>query len=260
MNFQWKYSNLLFQMIWREVVGRYRDSIIGLMWSFLHPLLMLAVYAFVFGVVLPARWPSADTPGDFALNLFAGLVVYGLFSECVNRAPSLVLNNVNYVKKVVFPLYLLPISVLVSALFHALVSLFILLLFFIFLHGMPYLTVLWVPLIWLPFILFTIGLSWVLASLGVYLRDIGQVVGVTTTALLFLSPVFYPASALPEALQAWIYLNPLALVIEQTRAAILLGISPDLLAWAIYMGGGITTAWLGYMWFIKTCKGFSDVL
>jgi len=260
MDFKWAYRNLLSQMVRREVAGRYKGSVIGLMWSFLHPLLMLAVYAFVFGVVLPARWPSADTPGDFALNLFAGLIVYGLFSECVNRAPSLVLNNVNYVKKVVFPLHLLPVSVFISALFHSLVSLFILLLFFMFLHGLPYLTVLWVPLIWLPFMFFTIGLSWVLASLGVYLRDIGQVVGVTTTALLFLSPVFYPASALPEALQDWMYLNPLALVIEQTRAAVLLGVSPNLLAWAIYMVAGVTTAWLGYMWFIKTRKGFSDVL
>ncbi|MBN4076883.1 ABC transporter permease [Mariprofundus ferrooxydans] len=260
MNLKWKGGSLLSQMIWREVLGRYRGSVIGLMWSFLHPLLMLAVYAFVFGVVLPARWPSADTPGDFALNLFAGLIVYGLFSECVNRAPDLVLNNVNYVKKVVFPLHFLPISVLVSALFHSLVSLFILLLFFMFLHGLPYLTVLWVPVIWLPFILFTIGLSWVLASLGVYLRDIAQVVGVTTTALLFLSPVFYPASALPEALQGWMFLNPLALVIEQTRSAVLQGVSPNWQAWGIYMVVGLITAWLGYLWFIKTRKGFSDVL
>jgi len=256
----WAQKNLLRQMVWREVAGRYRGSVVGLAWSFLHPLLMLAVYAFVFGVVLPARWPSANTPADFALNLFAGLIVFGLFSECVNRAPGLVLANVNYVKKVVFPLELLPISTLAAGLFHAAVSLVILLLFFVFVHGLPYWTVLLLPLIWLPFVLFTLGLSWILASLGVYLRDIGQVVGVTTTALLFLSPVFYPASALPEAMRGWMFLNPLAPVIEQTRAATLQGISPDWQIWSIYMVISMLTAWLGYWWFINTRKGFSDVV
>jgi len=188
----WLHRQLLAEMVKREVIGRYRGSMIGLFWSFLHPLLLLAVYTFVFGFVLPARWPVAENSMDFALNLFAGLIAFGLFSESMNRAPGLILENVNYVKKVVFPLELLSPCTIIASLFHSMISFGMLLLFFIFIHGFPHWTVLWLPVIWLPFLLFTLGFCWFLASLGVFLRDIGQVVGVATTALLFLSPIFYP--------------------------------------------------------------------
>ncbi len=251
---------LLFQMTKREVIGRYQGSVIGLAWSFLNPLMMLAIYTFVFGVIFSARWPHGGGHADFAINLFAGLVVFNIFSECLNRAPMLVLSNVSYVKKVVFPLYILPITVLLSTLFHALVSLVILLVFYIFVHGWPHWTIIFLPLIWVPFALLTLGCSWFLASLGVYLRDIGQVVGVATTALMFLSPIFFPASALPEAVRQWAFLNPLTIPIGQTREVVIHGNLPDWSLLAIYAVVGVLIARLGYIWFDKTRKGFADVI
>ncbi|RMF68951.1 MAG: ABC transporter permease [Calditrichaeota bacterium] len=256
----WEHRSLILKMARREVLGRYRGSVIGLAWSFLHPLLMLGVYTFVFGSVFHARWNGAEGTVDFALNLFAGLMVYGLFSENVNRAPHLVLEHVNYVKKVVFPLQILPLPMLISSLFHALVSLGMLLLFFMLAHGWPPCTVLWLPVVWLPLLLLILGCSWLLASLGVFLRDVGQVVGVATTALMFLSPVFFPVSSLPAGVRRWMFLNPLAPVIEQTRAVVLHGHSPDWSLWGIEVLTGLAVAWLGYLWFCKTRGGFADVL
>ena len=248
------------QMVLREIVGRYKGSVIGLSWSFLHPLLMLAVYTFVFGVVFQARWQSSATHEDFALNLFAGLIVFSVFAEVINRAPGIILENTNYVKKVIFPLEILVPCTVISSLFHAVISLFILLIFFMFVHGVPYWTVIWLPLIWLPFVLLILGFSWFLSALGVYLRDISQVIGVMVTAMMFLSPIFYPVSALPEGVRDWIFLNPLALIIEQTRNALLLGVSPNWIAWSLYALVSLMVCMLGHLWFIKTRKGFADVL
>jgi len=256
----WRHRALVAQMARREVTGRYRGSVFGLAWSFLNPLLMLAVYTFVFGVIMPARWPTGGGHADFAMNLFAGLIVFNLFSECANRAPGLILGNVSYVKKVVFPLEILPVAVLLAALFHAAISLGILLVFFIFTHGLPHWTVVFMPLIWVPLALLTLGVSWFLASLGVYLRDTGQVVGVAITALLFLSPVFYPASALPGAVRGWAFLNPMMLPIAQTRAVIIHGVMPDWRLLGLYAGASMLIAWLGYLWFSKTRSGFADVI
>ena len=260
MNSIWINRHLLMQMVLREIVGRYKGSVIGLSWSFLHPLLMLAVYTFVFGVVFQARWQSSATHEDFALNLFAGLIVFYVFAEAINRAPGIILENTNYVKKVIFPLEILVPCTVISSLFHAVISLFILLIFFMFVHGAPYWTVVWLPLIWLPFVLLILGFSWFLSALGVYLRDISQVVGVMVTAMMFLSPIFYPVSALPELVRDWIFLNPLALIIEQTRNALLLGISPNWIAWSVYALVSLMVCIVGYLWFIKTRKGFADVL
>jgi len=248
------------QMVRREILGRYRGSMMGVAWSFLHPLLLLSVYAFVFGIVFKARWQASASQTDFALNLFAGLIVFNIFAECLNRAPGLVLENINYVKKVVFPLQILSPCILMASLFHALVSVFILLLFYLFVHGVPPWTVFWLPLIWLPFLALMLGLSWFLASLGVYLRDIGQVVGVSVTAMMFLSPIFYPVSALPEGVRDWVFLNPLTWVITETRNVLLLGVMPDLVPGAVYACVSMVVLVLGYLWFVKTDKGFADVI
>ena len=256
----WLNRHLLLQMVKREILGRYRGSMMGVAWSFLHPLLMLIVYTFVFGVIFKARWQSSATTEDFALNLFAGLIVFNIFAECINRSCGLVLENVSYVKKVVFPLEILSPCLLIASLFHALVSIIILIVFFIFVHGIPPWTVVLLPLIWLPFIMLILGLSWFLSSLGVFLRDIGQVVGVSVTATLFLSPIFYPVSALPESVRNWIFLNPLSWVISETRNVLLLGGTPDWFVGSIYAGVSFCILMLGYFWFIKTDKGFADVI
>lgn len=257
----WRNRELIKASAKREVLGRYRGSFLGLLWSFFNPLFMLAVYTFVFSVVFKARWDAdSDSKTEFALVLFAGLIVFNLFGECMNRVPGLILSNPNYVKKVVFPLEILPVVTLLSALFHGVISLGVWLLAYLVFFGLPHVTVLYLPLVILPFLLFVIGLSWVLASLGVFLRDVSQVIGVMTTVLLFLSPIFYPATALPEAFRQWLYLNPLTPVIEQTRDVLYWGKSPDFALLGIYWLASVIIAWVGFAWFQKTRKGFADVL
>jgi len=233
----------------------------GLLWSFFNPLFMLGVYTFVFSLVFKSRWSGgSESKGEFALVLFAGLIVFNIFAECINRAPSIILSNVNYVKKVVFPLEILPFVNLLSALFHGAISLGVWLVAYVIMIGTPPTTALYFPLIILPLILLIMGLSWLLASFGVYLRDVAQSISLVTTVFMFISPIFYPAGALPEVYRNLLYLNPLAPVIEQVRAVLYFGIMPDfgLLAW--YLLFTLATAWLGFFWFQKTRKGFADVL
>jgi lipopolysaccharide transport system permease protein len=257
----WRNRYLIQTSIQREVVGRYRGSFMGILWSFFNPVFMLSVYTFVFSVVFKARWHAgSDSKTEFALILFAGLMVYNLFAECVNRAPGLILANVNYVKKVVFPLEILSWVSLGAALFHATVSFLVWLIAYMLLFGLPHITVLLLPIVIFPLLLFIMGLSWWLAALGVYLRDISQIIGVITTALLFLSPIFYSASSLPERYQILLQLNPLTPVVELTRGVLFFGKQPDLNILIIYYFCSVCVAWLGFAWFQKTRKGFADVL
>jgi lipopolysaccharide transport system permease protein len=257
----WRHRELIKASAQREVLGRYRGSVMGILWSFFNPVFMLAVYTFVFSVVFKARWNAAtESKAEFALVLFSGLIVFNLFAECINRAPGLILSNVNYVKKVVFPLEVLPVVALLSALFHGAISLGVWLLAYLLLFGVPNATALYLPLVIIPLLLFIMGLSWALASLGVYLRDVGQFIGLITTVLMFLSPIFYPATALPESYRYLLYLNPLTPVIEQTRAVLYFGIPPDFGLLALCWIATTTIAGLGFAWFQKTRKGFADVL
>lgn len=233
----------------------------GILWSLFNPIFMLSVYTFVFSGIFKARWsPGGESKSEFALVLFVGLIVFNLFAECVNRAPGLILANVNYVKKVVFPLEILPWVSLGSALFHGLISLTVWLIAYVMLFGVPHATVFFLPLILLPLVLFTMGISWGLASLGVYLRDVSQFIGVVTTALLFASPIFYPAAALGEKYRFLLFINPLTPVIEQVRDVMYWGNRPDFLLLTIYLLASSVLAWLGFAWFQKTRKGFADVL
>lgn len=248
-------------LIQREVIGRYRGSFMGILWSFFNPVFMLVIYTFVFSVVFKARWNSgSDSKTEFALVLFAGLIMFNLFAECFNRAPSLILSNSNYVKKVVFPLEILPWVALGSAMFHMLISVGVWLLAYVLLFGIPHATVLLFPLIMLPLLLFIMGLSWGLAALGVYLRDVSQVIGVMTTVLMFLSPIFYSGSSLPANYRHLLLLNPLTPAIEQARDVLFWGKVPDLAIFGCYLLGSALVACLGFAFFQKTRKGFADVL
>lgn len=258
----WCNRQIIFHMTKREVLGRYKGSVMGLVWSFLNPLFLLVVYTFVFSVVFKARWGLGEDESktQFAIVLFAGLIVHGLFSEVLNRAPGLILSNVNYVKKVIFPLEILPGVAMGAALFHSLVSFGVLLAAFFLIKGFLHWTILFVPLVLLSLVVLTLGLAWLLASCGVFLRDVGQTVNIMTMVMLFLSPVFYPVTALPEELQTWIWLNPLTFIIEQTREVLVWGHSPDWVGLSIYGLVSCAIAWLGYLWFQKTRRGFADVL
>lgn len=252
---------LIFDLVRRDVLGRYRGSVLGIAWSFFNPILMLSVYTFVFSVVFKARWVGGgDSKVEFALVLFTGLMLFNLFSECINRAPSLIVSNVNYVKKIIFPLEVLPFVALGSAAFHLLINVVVWFLFYMFFFGFPPLSALFLPVILVPFVLMIIGLSWLLASLGVYLRDVAQIVGVFTSVLLFLSPIFYPLSVLPVEYQTVMNFSPITFVVEEARNIAIWGGGVDWRNWAVQLLISSITFWLGFSWFQKTRMGFADVL
>ena len=220
-----QHRQLILQMIKRDVIGRYQGSVMGLAWSFLNPIVMLAVYTFVFSVVFKSRWGVGgdESKTQFAVVLFVGMIVHGLFAEVLNRAPSLILSNVNYVKRVVFPLEILPVITMGAALFHCLMSLLVLLGAFVIFNGYLHWTIIFIPLVLLPFIILTLGIAWMLASLGVFVRDIGQTIGIVVTVMMFLSPIFYPVTALPEEFRPLLMANPLTFIIEQSREVMIWG-------------------------------------
>lgn len=258
----WRNWRLIAQMTRREVVGRYKGSAMGMAWSFFNPVFMLAVYTFVFSEIFKMRWGVSgdESKAQFAVVLFVGMIVLGLFAEVLNRAPGVILSNVNYVKKVVFPIEILPVIALGAALFHSVVSLTVLLIAFLLFNGYLHWTVLFAPLVLLPLVILTLGFAWMLAALGVFLRDVGQTVGIITTVLMFLSPVFYPITAVPERFRPWLMANPLTFIIEQARDVLIWGHVPDWSKLAVYTLAAIALAWAGYAWFQKTRKGFADVL
>lgn len=254
---------LILQMTKREVVGRYKGSAMGLAWSFFNPVFMLTVYTFVFSEIFKARWSGVggdESKTQFAMVLFVGMIVLSLFSEVLNRAPGLILSNVNYVKKVIFPIEILPVVAMGAALFHGFISLSVLLVAFVIFNGFLHWTVVFIPIVLLPLIILSLGLAWILASLGVFLRDVGQTIGIVTTVLMFLSPVFYPITAVPEDFRPYIMANPLTFIIEQAREVLIWGHMPDWQGLGIYIVAAILFAWMGFAWFQKTRKGFADVL
>jgi lipopolysaccharide transport system permease protein len=258
----WKYRGLIRQLTWREVVGRYKGSFVGLGWSFIQPLIMLFVYTFVFSVIFKARWgvEAGEGKAAFALALFIGLITFSIFSEVTNSAPSLVLGNANYVKKVVFPLEILPFVKLLSALTNAVFSLVVLFVGILIFNHFIHWTALLLPLIWLPIIMFTLGCGYFLASLGVFVRDMGTVIGVLTTILFFLTPIFYPISAVPEQFRIYCRINPIAIFVEDARRIVLWGLFPD---WPWFFFGVALSAAvliLGFVWFMKSKKAFADVI
>lgn len=260
----WGHRYLIEQMIRRELSQRYKGSFLGLIWSIINPLFMLLIYTFVFSVVFKARWrPTAveDVPmGEFALTLFAGLIPYYLFSETVNRSPALVLNYPNYVKKVVFPLEILPVVAVGTALVNSLINLGILAAGSLVMLGRIPLTLIFVPLMYLTLILLSLGLSWFLASAGVYIRDIGQVVIIVTQVLFFITPIFYPVESVPESLRFIALINPLTIIVDNFRRLLLWGDFFALKPWVIWTALSFVFAILGYTWFTVTKKGFADVI
>lgn len=257
-----RHWELIKRMIWRDVVARYKGSFFGFIWSFFNPFLMLGIYTFVFAIVFQARWGGEQNgfETNFTVVLFVGLIFHAFFAEVIGRAPNIITQNENYVKKVIFPLEILPIIYVGSAVFTATVSFVVLVFVYFLLVGLPYWTVLYAPITFMPFIPLTLGMGWILSSLGVYLRDINQIIGSLITALLFLSPVLYPVSTLPQKIQLIIYLNPLTFPIEQARAVIIFNQNPDWSGTAIYSLVSCLICYTGYVWFQKTRKGFADVI
>ncbi len=258
-----RHSSLIIRMTKHQILAKYRGSIFGLLWSIALPILMLATYTFVFGFVFQARWGQSQidsNPFEFAVIMFAGLIIFNLFSECIAPSPGLITSNVNFVKKVIFPLEILPIITLGVALFHATISLAVLLLFLFLLDYAFSWSMLWLPIIIMPLLLLILGFSWFLASIGVFIRDISQVIGMLLTMVLFLCPIFYPLSSSPVELRGYLIFNPLTIIVEQVRTILIWGEQPDWALLSIYSIVSLTIAICGLFWFKKTRKGFADVL
>lgn len=257
----WCHRDLLWELTKRDFVGRYKGSMLGVLWTLLNPLLMLATYTFVFSVAFEAKWGAGEeSKVEFAIVLFSGMIIHGFFAECLNRSPGLIMCHPNYVKKVVFPLEILPWMALLSALMHLLVSFCVLLVFSLFAGVTVQAGTFLTPIILIPLILIMLGLSWLLAALGVYLRDLSQAIGMATTAALFLAPVFYPIEVLPEAYQAFLKWNPITLPIMQLRDLMLWGRPIDWAPWTISLAIGILVCQFGFWWFQESRRGFADVL
>ncbi len=256
-----RHRSLVWELSKREVLGRYRGASFGLAWSVISPFMMLGVYAYAFGELMRSRWPH-ESGGDYpyAVILFTGLIIHGFFAECLMRAPTLIVSNPNFVKRVVFPLDTLPWPMVLSALFHACVNICVLAVLMLVVKGHLHATMLFLPFVLLPLVLVTLGASWFLAAFGVYFRDISQVMPVVATALLFLSSAIIPVSTLTPDLQTFFHLNPLTFFIDQTRAVVLVGQPPDWRLLAVACLGGAAAAWLGHAWFLATQRGFADVL
>ena len=257
----WRYRFLLRQLVQRDIASRYRGSLAGLIWSLLLPCVMLAVYMFVFGYVFtPVRRVGQETVNAaFALSLFAGMLLHGLVGECLSRAPAAVLAQPSYVKKVVFPIELLPLAVVGTAMVQFLIGSAVLLLALLFTQGLPATAWLW-PLAWLPLLALAAGISFMLAALTVYLRDLAQLTGFVATLLLFLSPVFYSLDSAPPGWQQWLLLNPLTVPIEVTRSLLIKGTGIPLALWGWHAAGCAAALWAGWWIFQRTRKGLADVI
>lgn len=257
----WHNRMLIKQLVKKEIYGRFQGTQLGIFWVILEPLLMLAVYVFVFRVVFERHWNTEnETTLEFSIMLFAGLMIFNLFREVTAGAPRLILKNVNYVKKVVFPLEVLPLVSILSGLYHLAVSIFILSLIYIISNGHIHLEVMYIPLILTPYVIMLFGVSMFLAAIGVYLRDIAQIIGMIVMAILFMSAIFYPIESVPDKYHIWFYLNPVAFTVDQFRSVFILGQSPDWNWLLFYYPMSFVIFIFSFIWFQKVRKGFADVL
>lgn len=256
-------KKLTLSLIKREIAIKYKGSLGGSAWAILMPLFMLVIYTFVFSNIFKAKWGTHgyDAPkSEFALILFIGVIAYNFFSECITRSPTIITSNPNYVKKVVFPLNVLPIVYVFSALFNAIITIGIWLVCYVLIIGMPKITFLLFPFALLPLVIFSLAISYLLASLGAYIKDINQITGLIATALMFLSPIFYPISAIPPAFQSIMKLNPLTPAVEGLRDVMYWGHNLSLENFVLNLIFSLIILVVSFLFFTKTKKGFADVL
>lgn len=257
-----QHRRLVGRLVGRELESRFKGSLLGAAWFVLLPLILLLVYTFVFGVVFKTRWPQQieGSGAVVSLYLFSGMLIFAIFSESVSRSPTLITENAAYVKKVVFPLEILPWIVLLSSILTFAISMIVFFALYFFLAGPPPVTALLLPIILFPYALITIGISWFLASISVFIRDMRHAIGLIVTIIMFSGPVFYPISAISEQYRWMMYLNPISLPLEMSKEVLFVGIVPALWPWLAYSAISIIVASLGYSWFMKTKKAFADVI
>lgn len=253
---------LIRSMARREIQTRFVGTSLGWLWTLLSPLIMLVIYSFVFGVVFRGRWEqqAAGSLGEFAVILFCGLSTFGIFNECIMRAPGLVVSHANLVKKVVFPLEILALSQMGAAVFQGAVNFMLVLIANLILTGVVHWTIILAPVVLLGLIMFTLGVTWMLASLGVFFRDIQQLIGLLSSALFFLTPIFYAPESLPESIRAYAMLNPLAQSVEAMRHVLLWGKVPEPSLLLFPLISGWCVMQLGFAFFMRTKPAFADVI
>jgi lipopolysaccharide transport system permease protein len=258
----WCYRHLTWQLARRGIINRYRGSYLGFLWPFLTPLLMLLIYTFVFSGMFKMRWGTNLQGGhaDFALTMLCGLIPFTVFSEVVTGAPGLIIQHASYVKKIVFPLEILPVSVLIASLVHAGFSMVILLLGLSVLAQVPGWAVVYLPLVLGPLILLTLGLGWFFSALGVFVRDMGQAVAVFANMLFFLTPIFYPIEGVPEEFRGILEVSPLSAIVDSLRCVLLWNRAPS---WE-WLGYAAATSLIiyaaGYYFFVRSKPAFADVI
>lgn len=263
-------TRLISSLINRDIANRYQGAIMGMAWIVINPILLLAMYTFVFSVIFKSRWimpdgegglaAFGDGPFDYAIMLFSGLIIHAFLSEVLSASPKLILSNKNYVKKVVFPLEVLSFVTVGTALFHYAIKVLILVLFVLIAMKTVPATALLAPVVFVPIIPMTLGFSFILAALGVYLRDINQIMTPLLTGLLFIGPILYPVEAAPEQLRFIMRLNPLGIPLEEMRRVVIFGQLPDWGLLAIYSVVSCLIFIVGLAWFRGTKSGFADVI
>ncbi|WP_145573387.1 ABC transporter permease [Yersinia alsatica] len=256
----WHHRSLVIELTKREFSGKYRGSFGGVIWSLVQPLFMLAVYTIAFGMILKARWGFSGSTVDYALMLFAGLIVFNLFSEILTKSTMLIIGQPNFVKKVVFPLELLPVITVFTALVHAFIGIVVWLLGYQLLVGTPKLTIFFVPLILLCFLPVLLGVGWLLSSIGVIFRDISQITGMLNHVLLFLTPIFFSIDAAPPMLQKFLLLNPLTFIVEQFRLVLFYGEIPMFKGLTIYCMLATLFAWASFVLFSRLRPYFANMV
>ncbi len=258
MAIPWRHRSLVAELVKREFMGRYRGSFGGMLWAIAQPLFMLAVYTVAFGIIMQARWGFAGTTKEYALMLFAGLIVYNAFAECMVKAPRLIAANPNFVKKVVFPLEVLPWVMAISALFHALIAIAVWVAGYVFLYGPPKATLMYFPLVLVAFLPVLLAMGWLLAAVGAIVRDIDQLTGMLAHALLFVTPIFYGVDAAPALLQKALLLNPLTYIVEQMRLVLFIGQPPNLQGLLVYFLLSLAFSWAALSIFRRLRSSFAD--
>lgn len=255
-----KHQSLVIELTRREFTGRYRGSFGGVFWSFIQPLFLLSVYTVAFGVILKTRWGFSGGTAEYALMLFAGLIIFNAFSECLSKSSTLITSNQNFVKKVVFPLELLPVVSVVTVLIHAMIAIVVWFLGYILLFGVPKATAILFPLIFMCLVPVLLGVGWLFSALGVVARDLSQLTGMLNHVLLFLTPIFYSIEAVPPSLQKFLMLNPLTFLVEQFRSVLFLGKTPDFKGLVIYFILASLFAWIALVLFRRLRPTFADML
>lgn len=252
---------LIKTLAYRDISSRYKGSMLGILWSLLNPLFMLLVYTFIFGVIFKARWDiESNSHTDFSIILFSGLIIFYIFSDSISRSSTLILDNANYVKKVLFPLEVLPFIILGNTLFQFLLNFIILMIAYTIFVDIPHIEIILFPIILLPYCIFLVALIWVISAIGVYFRDISQIVNILIMSSMFLTPIFYKVSMIPESFRSYIFVNPITTPVEMFRNLFLYGQLPNLTSYFIFFTLSFIFAKFSLQFFCKLKKGFADVI